>query len=323
MLQTPVLLITFNRPDHTRRVFDEIKKQKPKTLFVFQDGAREVNIQDVEKCAAVRAIFEESLDWNCELKTYYSDINLGCGLGPATGITWFFEQVEEGIILEDDCVPVPYFFTFCQKMLSFYKDNPRISFIGGTNFVKSLGKVNSSYYFSNGHHATWGWASWRRTWMQFDYYLDDLTLKEFRKVIKNYFSNYLIREYWYEIFDNVKKNRFNESCWDYQFYFSNWKNNQFAVIPNFNLVMNVGSDEDATHTIGNSILLNREIDTDIHEILHPKIIKLDKKTDNLFQKKFIQPYNFGRMGIKRFPYHINKRIKRLIGVKGSWKQQLL
>ncbi len=317
MFQTPVLLITFNRPHYTQQVFDVLRVVKPKFLYVFQDGAREGNQEDIAKCVEVKSIFS-NIDWDCELKTFFSEKNLGCGKGPSSGISWFFDCIEEGIILEDDCVPVSDFFSFCEEMLNFYRNNSKISFIGGTNFLKSLKNKDDSYYFSNGHHGTWGWATWRRTWKQFDYYVDNLTQIEFKKIIRNYFSNYRIREYWYEIFNNVKKDRFNESCWDYQFYFCTWKQNQYAIIPNENFVTNVGSDSDATHTVGNTLLLNKNTVSKIYKIQHPKHISLDKETDYLFQKQFIQPYNFGLSGLKRLPSRINKRLKKVFKHSGSW-----
>ena len=117
MLNTPVLLITFNRPDHVRRVLSVIRAMQPATLFIFQDGAREGNAVDVEKCAQVRAVVQELVDWDCDLHTNYADRNFGCGAGPMTGIDWFFNQVEEGIVMEDDCLPHPDFFGYCEELL--------------------------------------------------------------------------------------------------------------------------------------------------------------------------------------------------------------
>lgn len=317
MFETPILLIAFNRPNHTRQVWDAIKKQRPKFIFVFQDGVREGNHSDKEKCAAVRAVFDEPLDWDCDLKTFYSDVNMGCGRGPAAAITWFFENVEQGIIFEDDCLPHPLFFSFCEQLLALYKNDQQISFIGGTSFI-SKGNDISSYYLSCGHHGTWGWATWKRTWMSFDYSLTDMTEIEFEETINSYFSNKRVLEYWLNIFRNVKKNRFGESCWDYQFYFSTWLKGQLAVIPYNNYITNIGSDVDATHTFGVNKLLNVPIKIEQTDLIHPTTIKQDKKKDLRFQKEFIQPYNFGIKGLFRLPYRINKRIKNYLGIK-SWR----
>ena len=142
---TPILLITFNRPTHTRRVWEELKKQKPKYVYVFQDGPR--NEEDIEKINLVQALFSEELDWDCELRTYYSEINLGCGKGPVTGISWFFEQVEQGIIMEDDCLPHPEFFGYCDELLIKYKNEHRVMVVGATTYHDDY-PCDNSYLFS-------------------------------------------------------------------------------------------------------------------------------------------------------------------------------
>ena len=218
MCTIPILLITFNRPDHIRQVLTEIRKQQPAQLYVCQDGAREGNATDVERVQAVRDVINELVDWPCELHTLYQDKNLGCGPGPAAGITWFFEHVEMGIILEDDCLPHPNFFAYCEELLDKYQSDERISFIGGTNHHLPI-KTNASYSFMGGHHQTWGWATWRRTWKQFDYYLSEFNKRNFKQIIRNYYRGLKQQTYWMEVFEKLKKNRMNDSSWDYQFYF--------------------------------------------------------------------------------------------------------
>ena len=317
MLNTPVLLITFNRPDHTKNVIDVLKIVKPKYLYIFQDGDRVENFEDKKKCSEVRTVLQE-INWDCEMKKFYSETNLGCGKGPSSAISWFFSFIDEGIILEDDCVPIPFFFTFCENMLVKYRGMNQISFIGGTNFINEKYNKNLSYYFSSGHFGTWGWATWKRTWSKFDYFLNNNSFTDFKKMIRHYYSNYRIREYWFEIFLNVKKDRLKDTCWDYQFYFSTWKDNQLAIIPDQNLVKNIGSDVDATHTFGESLFLNRNVKDDFYVISHPGLIKQNKRNDNLLHKRFIQPHNFGLIGLKFLPFRVNKRIKKLFNFSGSW-----
>jgi GT2 family glycosyltransferase len=158
-LTTPVAFLIFNRPDTTARVFEAIRQAKPPKLLVVADGPRPDRPDDIEKCKAARAIVE-GVDWDCEVLKNYSDINLGCGKRPATGITWVFEQVEEAIILEDDCMPNPTFFEFCQAMLAEYRDDKRIMMIGGTNFLGEWKSKIQSYHFSF-YGGTWGWASYK------------------------------------------------------------------------------------------------------------------------------------------------------------------
>jgi len=301
-----------------RRVFEEIKKQKPRYLYVFQDGPRESNANDTEKCALVRAIFNESLDWECELKTYFLEENLGCGKGPATAITWFFENVEQGIIFEDDCLPHEDFFSYCAELLDIYKNNNKISFIGGSSFQNGNQRGDASFYFSAGPRGTCGWATWKRTWEKFDYMLESVDDKLLIRLIKKYFKKSGQILYWQEIYETVKKDRYNESCWDYQFYCSCWKYGMLAAIPNQNLITNIGYDEEGTHTLGAFHPAANITTMPIIPIKLPTKIVLDKKADFYVHKHYIAPYEYGWSGFKRLPFRLNKRIKRFLSHQGSW-----
>jgi len=316
--KTPILLICFNRPDHTRRVFDEIKKQKPKTLFVFQDGAREENIQDIEKCASVRDIFEEPLDWECELKTCFLEKNLGCGLGPATGITWFFEQVEQGIIIEDDTIPGSDFFVYAEDLLVRYKKDVQIKVIGSIHLEeKKYG--DGSYHFSMANRNLCAWATWRRAWNNFDYMLTNISPVDLLRSMKKYNASCREIEYWIEILDQLQHGSLIETSWDIQFLISIWLKHGTGIFPNVNLSENIGFDLDATHTTHtNNILANVKAGS-ILPILHPKEKHISRKADLNYHKLYFQPYEYGWQGILRMPYRINKRIKKTFGIKGSWK----
>ncbi|MBA4056200.1 MAG: nucleotide-diphospho-sugar transferase, partial [Marivirga sp.] len=162
-LETPVLLLIFNRPDTTRRVFEAIRKARPKRLFVAADGPRQHKPEDADRCAKARKIATD-VDWECEVKTFFRDTNVGCGRGPSGGISWFFEHVDEGIILEDDCLPSPLFFRFCAELLERYRDDKRVMEIGGNTFMDEANRDKEySYYFSS-HNNIWGWATWKRAW---------------------------------------------------------------------------------------------------------------------------------------------------------------
>lgn len=321
-LKTPILLITFNRPDHTRRVFEEIKKQRPKSLFVFQDGPRLGVDSDIEKCAAVRSIFEEPLEWECELKTYYSDKNLGCGLGPATGITWFFEQVEQGIIIEDDTIPGNDFFEYTEELLELYNKNDQIKVIGSFHLEeKKYG--DGSYHFSMANRNLCAWATWRRAWNDFDYKLTNVSPADLIRSMKKYRASSREIEYWTEILNQLQHDSLIESSWDIQFLMSIWLKHGIGIFPNINLSENIGFDNDATHTIQlNNILASVKIGT-ILPVLHPKDIYISRKADLNYHILYFQPYEYGWNGLLRLPYRINKRIKKLFGVKGSWKEKII
>ena len=181
-MDKPVLLITFNRPDHVRRVLSAIRDARPAALYVFQDGAREGNAVDAVKCPEVRAVVQELVDWDCDLHTLYADRNYGCGAGPMTGIDWFFHEVEEGIVMEDDCLPHPDFFGYCSELLDRYRDNPQVMYISSTLYDDKW-KCEASYDFSH-YMITGAWASWARAWKGFDLDLLTLDAKKFRRHCK-------------------------------------------------------------------------------------------------------------------------------------------
>ena len=319
MFETPILLITFNRPDHTRQVWDEIKKQKPKYLFVFQDGARPNNKEDIDKVEQVRALFKPNeIDWECELKTNFNENNLGCGRGPAAAITWFFDNVEEGLIFEDDAVPATDFFPYAEELLEKYRDDDKIKVIASIHLDnKTYG--DASYYFTMMNRNLCAWAMWKRSWSNFDYYLASTKRKELmQKMRKLYSSNIRIREYWGERLDEIHKDRLDDSSWDMQFLISIWLVGGLGIAPNVNLSSNIGFDDEATHTTNeNNPLANLPVG-EIMPLTHPTEIKQNKKADINYDKIYFQKNEYGWSGIKRLPFRINKRIKRALGIKGSW-----
>lgn len=164
--RSAVLLLIFNRPETTRRVFDQIRAQQPPRLYIAADGARPNRPEEAARCAETRAISTQ-VDWDCELHLLYRDQNLGCRRAVSEAITWFFEHEEAGIILEDDCLPADSFFYFCDALLEKYRHDERIHAITGTNLQMGKQWGEASYYFSR-YTNIWGWASWRRVWKEYD-----------------------------------------------------------------------------------------------------------------------------------------------------------
>jgi hypothetical protein len=272
---TPILFLIFNRPEITQRVFEEIRMQKPKYLYVAADGARPHVVEDVEKCKATRALVIDGIDWDCEVKTLFRNENLGCGSAVSEAITWFFENVEQGIILEDDCLPHPSFFGYCEIVLERYKEDERVYGITGDNFQNGIVRGNSSYYFSRYFHI-WGWASWRRAWIHYDYGLEQLEDFEKNKIITKIDKRKIFKSYWISIFEKTANKEID--TWDYQLQFSLWSSDGLIVTPNVNLISNIGFGEEATHTTGSSPLA--KMDTkDIEKLVHPKHIQADEKAD--------------------------------------------
>src|SRR6187402_3370357 len=151
----PILFLVFNRPETTVRVFEKIREIKPQRLFVAADGPREGKEGEKEKCQAVRDLILKNIDWPCEVKTLLRDQNLGCGKAVSSGITWFFEQVDEGIILEDDTLPAISFYNFCKLLLNKYRNEQKIKMISGINFQDGIRRGDASYYFTRLCHI-WG-----------------------------------------------------------------------------------------------------------------------------------------------------------------------
>jgi len=246
-LRTPVLLVIFNRPETTALVFDAIRKAKPQRLYIAADGPRPGVKSDVERCAEARKVVS-NVDWDCEVNTLFRDENLNCGVGPSSAISWFFRQEEEGIILEDDCLPSLSFFWYCEELLQRYRKDTRIMHIGGNNFLDGWHKDNDySYYFSRSGHI-WGWATWRRAWEKFDYNLELFPKLKKEKYFNSFFLNWLEKFYRMRKFEKTVTKKGKVNWWDYQWDFARYVNSGLSIVPEVNMVKNIGFDERGTHT---------------------------------------------------------------------------
>jgi hypothetical protein len=280
MLKTPVAFIIFNRPDTAQRVFEEIRKARPPVLLVVADGPRSDHLRDAEQCAQTRAIVER-VDWECEIWKEYSDVNLGCKKRVSSGLDWVFSKVKEAIILEDDCLPHPTFFQFCEELLQRYRDDDRIGHIGGANFQFGRKRGPSSYYFSRYDHI-WGWASWQRAWKGYDPNLLLWPRAREEKWLRDFLGDRSLVGYWANIFERVYRRRID--TWDYQWVFHCWTQNRLAIIPNVNLISNIGFDTNATHTMGHSKFNNMRTEAIELPLSHPPFITRDSAADEYTEK---------------------------------------
>lgn len=270
-MKSPVLFIVFCRPDTTARVFEAIKNARPPRLYIAADAPRENIKGESERCNQVRNLFEH-IDWPCEVYKLFQEKNLGCSLGPYEAISWFFKHEEEGIILEDDIVPIPDFFKYCDEMLELYRNNLKIQAVSGWSYFYNgfPESYQYSYYFSN-ITSSWGWATWRRVWDEMDLKLKTVS----RDTILSYlislkFPKLTIRLYMY-YFDKIA-NKFDIlQSWDYQFLFSMWKHERYVIQPLTSMTHNIGYDEGATHKFEKSISLHST--KTIYPIKHPTVIK--------------------------------------------------
>lgn len=298
-LSTPVAFIIFNRPDKTAQVFESIRQAKPQQLLVIADGARTDRPDEAEKCAKTRSIID-CVDWDCEVLTNYSDINLGCKLRPSSGIDWVFSQVEEAIILEDDCLPAPSFFQFCQTLLEYYRHDDRISMIGGTNLYQENHYTQDSYYFSKYAHI-WGWATWRRAWQDYDIKMQTWPECRQHNLLEAAFYDRYEQKTWNDTFEKVHAGEI-DSCWDYQWLYTCFSQNRLSIVPDRNLISNLGFGADATHTVDDSPWANLPVE-DIWDISHPKLIVRNLAAD---LHTFNHHYGGNRM---RQQQHLIPRIK--------------
>jgi hypothetical protein len=313
-LKTPVVFIIFNRPETTKRVFAEIARARPPKLLVIADGPRADHLDDAEKCAAVRAIID-SVNWDCEVLKNYSDMNLGCKRRVSSGLGWVFGTVEEAIILEDDCLPHPTFFRFCEEMLEKYRNDERIAMISGNNFQFGRKRTGYSYYFSRYTHI-WGWASWRRAWANYD--VDMKIWPEIRDGgwLKDMLGDKRSVWYWKYKFENVYQGKID--TWDYQWTFSCWIQSALTVLPNVNLVSNIGFDSDAVHTTEKTRLSNIKTEPITFPLSHTSYILRDSVADNITEKNTFSGQQFlKRVIIKLIQIFYNK-FKRII--RGTHKE---
>lgn len=295
-LTTPVVLFVFNRPHTTEQVFKEIRNAKPPKLLIVADGPREDQSGEAEKCAAVRAIVEQ-VDWDCQVLNNYSDTNLGCRKRVASGLDWVFNMVDEAIILEDDCLPDTTFFRFCQELLERYRTDERVMTISGNNFQFGRRRTEYSYYFSRYAHL-WGWATWRRAWKFYDVdmklwpdiqdgsWLFDILGTRRVEIQEGQYQVDVMRSigtvlYWHNIFEYTYKGWID--TWDYQLVFTSWLQNGLHILPNTNLVSNIGFGPEATHTKVMTQCANVPITAMEYPLNHPPFIIRDSWADDYSQ----------------------------------------
>lgn len=274
-LQTAVLFLVFNRPDTTAQVFEAIRKAKPPRLYVAADGPRVDRAGEAERVSKVREI-ATAVDWPCDVKTLFREENLGCKYAVSGGISWFFEHEEQGIILEDDCLPHPDFFTFCETLLDRYATDDRVWVITGDNFQNGVRRGEASYYFSRYNHV-WGWASWRRAWHKAD--MDIRFWPEWKTSTawREFWPDSLARKYWEKMFDLMHRAMIDS--WDYPWMASVWYYGGLTATPNVNLVSNIGFGEDATHTTPKNGADFEFPVQPLGDVEHPYEITYDKNAD--------------------------------------------
>jgi len=273
-VKLPVLFIVFNRPDTTRKVLEAISQYKPDQLFIAADGPRENNVSDEVNCESTRKIATH-VSWNCEVKTLLRDTNLGCNQAVTSAIDWFFSNVEEGIILEDDCLPTQDFFGFCEALMERYRNDPKVMHITGGNYQFGAKVGNSSYYFSRIPHV-WGWATWKRAWSQFDLRMGDFQEFKHSPSLKDYFYNSRSKNYWMYFFLRAY---IGINTWDYVWTYTVMKTRGVCIIPNVNMISNIGFGKDATLAKDEKSIFSNMPTAPIQAINHREDLTVDEEAD--------------------------------------------
>jgi hypothetical protein len=302
-LKTPVAFIIFNRSDNTEKVFEAIRQAKPPKLLVVADGARAERPGEAEKCAATRAIIDR-VDWKCEVLKNYSDMNMGMKRREATGFDWIFDTVEEAIILEDDCLPHPTFFRYCEELLEYYRHDTRIMTISGDNTPLGHGRTEDSYYFSN-YPRTWGWATWRRAWSHYDIDMKNWPQIRDQNWLKDILQDDQTVKDWKNILQSTYEGHERFETWDYQWVFANWLQNSLSIIPHVNLITNLGFGADSTNTKDSKNARANVPSQSINfSLKHPIFMIPDTQRDTFTHRNLYKPFNL----VQRIQYRLKKII---------------
>ena len=274
-LETPVALFVFNRPDRARRILEQIGSVRPKRLFLIADGPRTPDQEP--QCEEARAI-AELVDWPCEVTRDFAEENLGLRRRIPSGIDGVFREVERAILLEDDCLPHPSFFPYCEELLGRYAEDERVMHIAGSQLLRNPPTRTASYYFSRYVHV-WGWATWRRAWRHYDGALRDwhaLRRRRREARLRAWFAEEGERRYWRYVWDSS----YAEDNWSAQWSFACIARDGLAVTPNRNMISNIGFGGDATNAKEDPLGIGaRPLEGMRFPLSHPRSIEVDPEVD--------------------------------------------
>ena len=308
-LQTPVVFIIFCRSETTRQAFEIIRAAKPSRLFVIADGPRTPAEQNLVN--QTRAIIDE-VDWPCVVQKNYVEANMGLKRRISSGLDWVFDQVEEAIILEDDCLPDPTFFRFCEELLEYYRNEPRVMHISANNYQSEQHRkqTETSYYFSRYPYVS-SWATWQRAWALFDVEIEHWSVPQDRERVLASFERTRERHFWETVWNGVCQGKI--SSWAFAWSFACFLHNGLAITPNVNLVENIGFGQDATHTTSaKDFRVGYAASPMTFPLTHPENVQLDfiadKRTARLL---YMLPSRFRVFGAK-----VKKFLKRIVSFGG-------
>jgi hypothetical protein len=315
-LRTAVLFIGFKRYDESKAVIEAIRAARPPRFYFACDGPRPDRPDEVEEVERVRAL-AALVDWPCEFRTRFSEVNQSVKFGPPNAIDWFFEHEEEGIILEDDCLPVPTWFRFAEEMLEHFRQDERVWVVMGNNLMTEWEPKNDdSYYFSaHGYGAYWGWATWRRCWKQYDLHMHHWPeLRDGGLLEGHFLSNRESREA-LALLDGSWDGTIHS--WDFQLDYGRIMHGRVNIIPNVNLIRNIGFGDNSTHTGSDLDPRNKETSSDINfPLKHPRFFMVDNERDLTYFEKYIEPSalrRFKNLVKKALPEEVDKALTPILG----------
>lgn len=303
MCRIPILFVIFNRKETALKSFERIKGAKPEKLYIASDGPRANRKGEAERVEDTRKAILDAIDWPCEVKTLFQTENLGCGQGVYTAINWLFDNEERGIILEDDCIAEKTFFSYVGELLEKYKDDQRIGMIAGYNPV-TLKNYPYSYIFSR-YKSCWGWATWRRAWVNMDIDMKWRETSSETSILANMGDEGRDLSGWKFKLNAIDKKYV--SAWDWQWFFTLGAQNQLCIYPLHNQIANIGNDQDATHTSLSSITIpSKPLKMPLK---HPQYLVPWLDFDKAFYKRST---NFKVRLTRMIPHGIKQQIKKIL-----------
>jgi hypothetical protein len=279
-MEISIAFLVFKRPNMTQKVFDAIRQAKPSKLLVVADGPRDDRPGEAEKCAETRAVINQ-VDWDCEVLKNYSDENLGCRKRVSSGLDWVFSLVNQAIILEDDCVPQASFFPYCEELLERYREDERIMSICGLSVPTSYRRDSFSYCFSR-YQRCWGWATWKRAWQYYDHDMELWPHVLETKLLNDLFLDKTTADFWCKKFQDVYVGKINS--WAYRWMFSCWLQNGLSILPEVNLIENIGFGSDATNTVSAGLGVQSYSQEIRFPLRHPNFVLSDRRADEFIQR---------------------------------------
>jgi len=309
MTDPAVAIIVFNRPDTVRQLLARLAVLRPKTLFVIGDGARPHKSGEAALVSSVRTMISE-VSWPCEVVTDYASENLGCRRRVVSGLNWLFRQVDEAVILEDDCLPTPSFMAYAGELLDRFRHDSRIGSVCGSLSVPSIPPVEGDYFFSRYNLFT-GWATWRRAWSLYDDDMEPVVDGSLDRILAATFEQQRARYYWRYVLRRTHSGLINS--WGYRWMLSCWANSMMAAFPRCTLVDNVGFGDDATNTRGQAWYFRQVLGELQMPLTHPRYVCRDAAIDRMVEDARYSKSVAGRLrwAIERLGYgtridHTNK-----------------